>query len=71
MEFPLDVLGIIISQLINVHIIISEDAGNDGDGGIEGGRERDEVEVQLPRCTDLCLVQLRLRLGIIEEINCA
>lgn len=30
-EFSVDVVGIIISQLINVHIIISEDAGN-GDG---------------------------------------
>lgn len=28
-EFPVDVVGIIISQLINVHIIISEDAGNE------------------------------------------
>lgn len=27
-EFPVDVVGIIISQLINVHIIISEDAGS-------------------------------------------
>lgn len=75
-EFSVDVVGIIISQLINVHIIISEDAGS----GMKrerrgrGRRERERrMEVQLHRhraC--LCrLVQLRLRLGIIEEINCA
>lgn len=45
-EFSVDVVGIIISQLINVHIIISEDAGN-GDGARrkgegEGKREREE-----------------------------
>jgi len=27
-EFPVDAVGIIISQLINVHIIISEDAAS-------------------------------------------
>lgn len=45
-EFSVDVVGIIISQLINVHIIISEDAGN-GDGARrkgegEGKREREK-----------------------------
>lgn len=39
-EFPVDVVGIIISQLINVHIIISEDAGS----GDEAERERRENE---------------------------
>lgn len=45
-EFSVDVVGIIISQLINVHIIISEDAGNGdgarrkGEGEGKRGRER-------------------------------
>lgn len=79
-EFSVDVVGIIISQLINVHIIISEDAGNgdgarrkgEGEGKREREREEGRMEVQLHRHRGrLRLVQLRLRLGIIEEINCA
>lgn len=76
-EFPVDVVGIIISQLINVHIIISEDAGSSDEAREKGGRKRKvkeegEMEMQLHRHLGcLCLVQLCLRLGIIEEINCA
>lgn len=80
-QFPLDVVGIIISQLINVHIIISEDAGSGWDEAGEKGcsaRRRRERErgIQVQLCIDMprpppCLLQVLLRLGIIEEINCA
>ena len=75
MEIPVDVVGIIISQLINVHIIISEDAGSSDEAREKGEREKERhrgIEMQLHRHLGcLYLVQLRLRLGIIEEINCA
>lgn len=43
-EFPVDVVGIIISQLINVHIIISEDAGSGDRARKTGGGEREREE---------------------------
>lgn len=43
-EFPVDVVGIIISQLINVHIIISEDAGSSDEAREKGMRKREVGE---------------------------
>lgn len=54
MEFPVDVVGIIISQLINVHIIISEDAGSSDEAREKRERKRvrdegeGEMKMQLP-----------------------
>lgn len=62
-EFPVDVVGIIISQLINVHIIISEDAGSSDEAREKGEKERRgwrgrEMEMQLHRHLGcLCLVE--------------
>ena len=51
-EFSVDVAGIIISQLINVHIIISEDAGSSDEAREKGAREKERqrgMEMQLHR----------------------
>lgn len=67
LKFSVVVAGIIISQLINVHVIISEDA--ESVGGDRGWKC--QLSLHRQRNHHPRLVRFRLRLGIIQEINCA
>lgn len=61
------VVGIIISQLINVHTIMKEDVEAVGE---ERGWKC-QLSLHRQRNHHPRLVRFRLRLGIIQEINCA